>query len=199
MKHASGVRKYVQVVLCVAASGAAATPWPVGASIRQDRDPGAKPAEVTEFERRLQSYVHLREELARTLQPLSTTPSAVELEARQTSLAAALRAARKGARAGDLVPSDAAALIRVAVLQDLEHRSLAAPRGTRAEVPATAPAINGTIPADEALPTVPALLLAKLPHLPDNLQYRFLGRHVAVIDGDTELIIDYVANVLPTR
>jgi hypothetical protein len=33
--------------------------------------------------------------------------------------------------------------------------------------------------------------------LPDNLQYRFFGRLVAILDGDVQIIIDYVADALP--
>jgi hypothetical protein len=44
---------------------------------------------------------------------------------------------------------------------------------------------------------VPPLLLLSLPALPDNLQYRFYGRHLVVLDGDALIIVDYVANVLP--
>ncbi len=46
---------------------------------------------------------------------------------------------------------------------------------------------------------MPPLLLSKLPQLPDNLQYRFFGRHLVILDGDTQIIIDYVANVLPSK
>jgi hypothetical protein len=46
---------------------------------------------------------------------------------------------------------------------------------------------------------VPPLLLASLPRLPDNLQYRFFGRHMVLLDGDTELVIDYVRNALPSE
>ena len=59
------------------------------------------------------------------------------------------------------------------------------------------PVINQIYPAKAALPTVPPLLLAKLPMLPDNLQYRFIDRHMVILDGDTQMIIDYVSNVLP--
>jgi hypothetical protein len=38
-----------------------------------------------------------------------------------------------------------------------------------------------------------------LPGLPDNLQYRFYGRHLVILDGDLQIITDYVSNVLPPR
>jgi hypothetical protein len=44
---------------------------------------------------------------------------------------------------------------------------------------------------------MPPLLLAKLPKLPENLQYRFAGRDVVLIDADVEVVADYIAGVLP--
>ena len=120
--------------------------------------------------------------------------------ARQESLAAALRDVRKSARPGDLVPAAVADLIRTAVAHDLKRRSAAATRGALEEVPnGPPPVINKTYPVQAALPTVPPLLLTDLPPLPDNLQYRFYDRHMVILDGDVEIIVDYIANVLPAH
>ena len=155
---------------------------------------------LDEFTRRLQDYIAVRAQLARKLKPLAGTPNAAELAARQLALANALRAARAGAKPGDLVTAAAAERIRAAVLEDFKRRSAADERAAFSEVPnATRPAVNATYPADAALPTVPPLLLMNLPRLPDNLQYRFYGRHVVLLDGDLQIIVDYVADVLPIR
>jgi hypothetical protein len=44
---------------------------------------------------------------------------------------------------------------------------------------------------------MPPLLLGKLPKLPDNLQYRFVARDVVILDGDVQVVIDYIPGVLP--
>ena len=44
---------------------------------------------------------------------------------------------------------------------------------------------------------MPPLLLSTLPVLPDNLQYGFVGHHMVILDADTQLIIDYIANAVP--
>lgn len=150
------------------------------------------------FQQRLQTYLALRTSLSNTLDPLTPTADAVELASRQTALAVALRAARAKAAPGDLIPPAIADLIRTVVLDDFKRRTAAAERAVFSEIPnAPRPTINRTYPADAALPTVPPLLLAKLPRLPDNLQYRFYGRHVVILDGDVHIIVDYVSNVLP--
>src|SRR5689334_23221965 len=155
---------------------------------------------VQDFQRRLTGYVELRTKLGHDLQPLKPTANAADLKARQASLAAAIRQTRKGARMGDLIPTPVATLLKRTVQDDFKNRAPAAQRAARNEVTGgVAPVINQTFPPNAALPTIPPLHLARLPPLPDNLQYRFLGRHLVILDGDTEIIIDYVADVLPPR
>ena len=155
-------------------------------------------AALEDFQKRLAAYLDLRGHLVEKLKPLSTTPSASELSARQESLASALREVRKGAKSGDLIPTGAADLIRKTVVEDMKHRTAAEKFGTFEEVAnGPLPAINAMYPAQAALPTVPPLLLNNLPRLPDNLQYRFYARHIVLLDGDAGIIVDYIANALP--
>jgi hypothetical protein len=154
-------------------------------------------AAQAEFQKRLNAYLELREALGKKLEPLAPTANASQLQARQQALAAALRAARAKARPGDLIPVPVQEYIRTVVKSDLQRREPAAKRATLEEVPdGPLPGINKTYPEQAALPTVPPLLLASLPRLPDNLQYRFFGRHVVILDGDTEIVIDYVRDAV---
>lgn len=174
--------------------------WLTAAVDAQQRPPRSAPvqAAVAELDVRVQQYLELRAALIRKLAPVTPTASAQAVAARQAALAAAIRAARAGARPGDLVPPAAAAQIRTLVIEDFKRRSAADERATFSEVPAAArPRVNQPYPANAALPTIPPLLLMSLPRLPDSLQYRFYGRHLVVLDGDAQIILDYIANVLP--
>lgn len=165
-------------------------------SMTQKVNAGA--AALQTFQQRLDAYLQLRMQLAERLAPLTSTPSADELAGRQAALAKALQTARAAATRGDLVPEPVARQIAATVLDDFKRRTALEEKATFAEVPAAGqPAINQTYPADAALPTVPPLLLQNLPRLPDNLQYRFYGRHLLILDGDVQIIVDYIANVLP--
>jgi hypothetical protein len=155
-------------------------------------------AALAEFSQRLKAYVALRTELGKKLEPLAPTASATHLQARQEALAVALRKARAGARQGDLTPPEVQTQIRETVRADFRRRQPATQRAALEEVPTgPLPGINRNYPEREALPTVPPMLLQKLPLLPDNLQYRFFGRHIVILDGDVEIVVDYVQNVLP--
>lgn len=200
--HLPAAVTVVRPVLAVVAFATFASTLLVGPLAAQTQKPTVQADERTaalkDFEKRLNGYIELREKLARELKPLSPTPNAADLAVRQESLAAALRLARKTARHGDLIPTAVATLLRDVVKTDFEQRKPDVRRAAFSEVPdAGTPIINRTYPASAALPTVPPLLLAKLPVLPDNLQYRFLQRHLVILDGDTQLILDYVSNVLP--
>ena len=157
-------------------------------------------AAQADFQARLERYLALRQDLASRLKPLAPTANAAELAARQESLAAAVRDVRKDARPGDLIPPAVAAQITRIVRDDFRRRNPSAARAVLEEVPdSVTPAINKTLPDNAALATMPALLLNNLPRLPDNLQYRFVRRHIILLDGDTRLIMDYIANVLPAH
>ncbi len=157
-------------------------------------------AAQTEFQTRLERYIKLRQDLAGKLKPLSPTASAAELTARQESLAAALRDVRKDAKSGDLIPPAVATQIRRIVANDFRRRNPTAKRAVFEEVPThVAPAINKTLPDTAALATIPPLLLNELPRLPDNLQYRFVGSDLVLLDGDTRLILDFISNAAPAH
>jgi hypothetical protein len=50
--------------------------------------------------------------------------------------------------------------------------------------------INRAYPTGQPFASMPAGMLAVLPRLPDDLQYRFLGRALILIDTRTNLILD---------
>jgi hypothetical protein len=167
-------------------------------AVPQEKPVNPTPEALHDFSQRLNAYLKVREDLGHRLEPLAPTPSASQLQSRQQALAAALRNARRNARVGDLIPPSVQELIRQAVQADLTRRKPADTRAALAEVPeGPVPGINRNYPEQAALATVPPLLLANLPGLPDNLQYRFFGRHVVILDGDVEIVIDYVRNALP--
>lgn len=168
------------------------------ASVAASQKTNPDAAAIAEFQTRLQSYLKLRQQLADKLKPLSPTANAADLAARQESLAAALRDSRKTAKQGDLIPPPVADLIRRIVADDFKRRGPTTKRAVFEEVPERIrPAINKTLPDNAPLATVPALLLNNLPRLPDNLQYRFIGRDIVLLDGDTRLMMDFISNALP--
>ena len=47
------------------------------------------------------------------------------------------------------------------------------------------------------LSEMPATLLTKLPQLPTELRYRFVGRNLVLVDRESNVIIDFMPDALP--
>ena len=175
-----------------------AAPSREAAAAAQNTNPRA--AALADFQERLKKYLELRQRLADKLKPLSSTASASKLATDQEALAAALRNVRKDAKPGDLIPPPVAEQIGRTVADYFRGKDGATKRAVFEEVPeGLRPVVNRTMPDTAALATVPPVLLNNLPRLPDNLQYRFIGRHIVLLDGDTRLMMDYILNVLPAH
>ena len=61
-------------------------------------------------------------------------------------------------------------------------------------IPAT---VNGDYPAGRSISPMPTCLLAALPPLSPELQYRFVGRDLILWDVHAGLIVDFVTNAIP--
>jgi hypothetical protein len=145
---------------------------------------------VADFTMRVSSYYELRTRLEKGLPALKVTDYPAEIARAQRVLARRIRVAREGARQGEiftpaismefkkvlLVAMDAS--LREAIMDDnpgeFSHR------------------INSTYPSGEPFSTMPAAILAVLPSLPDDIQYRFLGAHLILLDTRSNVILDRI-------
>jgi hypothetical protein len=57
--------------------------------------------------------------------------------------------------------------------------------------------VNSVYPKDAPLSTVPPDVLLTLPPLPEDVQYRFVGKHLILYDAKANLIIDFMLNAIP--
>ena len=56
--------------------------------------------------------------------------------------------------------------------------------------------VNAEYPDSAPLMTVPPNILAALPKLPEDLEYRFVSKHMILLDVHANLIVDYVLNAI---
>jgi len=57
--------------------------------------------------------------------------------------------------------------------------------------------VNMVYPEDNPLQTTPPTLLGRLPDLPMDMGYRFIGRTFVLLDNKTRLIVDFIPDALP--
>ena len=58
-------------------------------------------------------------------------------------------------------------------------------------------AVNAIYPTNAPLSTVPPSLLLRLPKLPTDLEYRFVGRTLVLRDREANMIVDFLKEAVP--
>jgi hypothetical protein len=168
---------------------------PAFATARQSIPPDAVLASSA-FQLRVTGYMTLRRDLVEHLRHGAASDSVGDALFRDV-LGLAIRQARRDARPGDILCRDIVDRVVMAVRTDLSRRGPAERRAILREVPlAPFVRINDVYPVRAPLATVPPLLLRALEPLPPELQYRFLGNALILIDIDTRVIVDVVPNAI---
>ena len=154
---------------------------------------------VAAFEERVKQYVKLREGLEEKLPKLSKEATPEQIQAHKTAFQERVRAARAGAKPGLLFTPDAARFIRSTIRNEFRGRDRAELRKTvfEAETKGVPLRVNHPYPESKELVEMPPTLLLKLPTLPKQVRYRFVGRNLLLVDRENGLIVDYMTNALP--
>lgn len=151
------------------------------------------------FEARVKEYVALRERLEDELPKLPKDATAEQIEAHKNSFQQAVRAARSSARPGDLFTPEVARHVRAVIKSETRPRERREVRETvlGSEVKGVTLRVNHPYPETEELLEMPPALLLKLPQLPKQVKYRYVGRSLLLVDRENGLIIDFMPDALP--
>jgi hypothetical protein len=153
---------------------------------------------LKEFADRTHAYMALHAKVVGALPPFEPAATPDAMNRRRHALADALRAARRDAREGDIFGT-AAPQFRQVIRRDLRARDMDEALAALQEVPiAVVLHVNEDWPADAARATVPPRLLKNLYPLPADLEYRFIDRHLVLVDIDAGMIVDIVRDVVPS-
>ncbi|HLL74581.1 MAG TPA: hypothetical protein VK421_04900 [Pyrinomonadaceae bacterium] len=156
-------------------------------------------APAATFEGRVRDYVAMREALEDRMPRLSQEASAEEIEAHKMRFQEAVRAERTRARQGDIFTPEAMEFIRAAVSDEFRgiDRAELLKAVSEAETQGVLLRVNHPYPESKELLEMPPSLLLRLPQLPKQVKYRFVGRNLLLVDRENGLIIDYMTNALP--
>ena len=155
---------------------------------------------LQDFTKRIEAYMDLHKRLEKKAPALKTTDDPAKIKASQDALATAIRAERKTAKQGEIFTPEIAALFR-----RLMHPETKGAQGAEtkklikedAPSPKTVPIkVNALYPEGQPLPTVPPNLLAELPKLPEDLEYRVIDRNLILRDVHANVIVDYLPNAI---
>jgi len=188
----SGSLMRVPFVLALALSTASAA-----AGAIQNVNPRA--AALQEFATRTQEYMALHARIEAGLAPHPQDATAEQINQHRRELADGIRAARRGAKQGDVFTAPVVPQFRATIRRDLEARETRDALAALQEVPPTQTLrVNAPWPASAVRATVPPRILKNLHRLPEGLEYRFIGRHLVLVDSHANLIVDFITNVVPS-
>ena len=190
----------IRLAITTFIAAAALLPFPLAGSVRQA--PVADDA-AQRFQRAIDAYVELHRRAERSLPPLHPTADWEEISRAVDARAAAIRAARPTAAAGDLFDRRVAELIRGRIRTVLKQRGddagqLAAEADEEVPANVVRPVVNGRFPwARGAM--MPPDILQVLPPLPEELQYRIVGQDLILIDMHADLVVDILSEAVNDR
>jgi len=146
----------------------------------------------------VRAYMKIHKAADAKVPSLKETSDPKQVSTREKALADEIRKERAGAQQGEVFSPSAAKEIGLVVAEDFKSRPLRDQKAILVEVPMKVPpSINTDYPTTLPLATVPPSLLQKLPTLPEELEYRFLGRHLILRDIRANLIVDFIPDVVP--
>jgi hypothetical protein len=153
------------------------------------------------FTARVQEYVKMQKNLEASLSTLKPTNDAAKIVDHQNALAGKIAGARRDAHHGDIFTHEVAERFRKIIRHEFHGpEGRAAREAIRQDDPSKVIRrlhVNDVFPEGVPLTTTPPSLLLKLPELPRELAYRFVGRDLTLIDTEARLIVDLIPNAIP--
>lgn len=154
---------------------------------------------VAAFNRHVKDYLKQRQKVAKKLPKLSKEATPEQIDAYQKSFVEALRSMRAGTKQGYIFKPDFKKYVITTINSEFPPRDKMEIKHTilEAETKGVPLRVNYAYPETKELTQIPPTLLLKLPTLPKEVKYRFVGRHMLLVDTDNGLIVDYTLNALP--
>ncbi|HWN82109.1 MAG TPA: hypothetical protein VNM87_08445 [Candidatus Udaeobacter sp.] len=151
---------------------------------------------------RLTAYIALHQQIEATLPKLPQAGTPEEIDQNQRAFERLLREARKTAKPGDIFTPEAQPVIKRLLAQIFggpDGRELKSSIMDENPVdPSTLNvAVNSRYPDSVPLTTIPPPVLQILPELSEDLEYRFVGDWLILLDAHAHIIADFIPDALP--
>jgi hypothetical protein len=165
------------------------------------------PMVLKDFQQRLEHYIKFQRGIEKDIgakQKPVDDPQVINRK--QETLAGTIRANRRNAKQGDIFTPQIANEFRRLLNPEVKGRrgaeikeELSEDFGEEADEGKPKPVpmkVNAKYPEGNPLPTVPANLLAALPTLPPDVEYRIIGRNLILRDVDANIIVDFIPRAI---
>jgi len=159
----------------------------------------ADKAAIDAFEKQVKDYIELRNKVRANVPKLSKDSTPEQIQAYRTALELSLRNARPNAKRGEFFLPATADFIRRTLKTEFQGKDRKELREQIFETETQGVVLRVNYPYAQTaeLSEMPATLLTKLPQLPKELRYRFVGRNMLLVDRESDVIIDFMPDALP--
>jgi len=162
----------------------------------------ADAAVLATMNERVKAYVNLHREVEKSLPVLPNDATQLQIVQNQRLFEERVRKARATAKQGDIFIPEARTVIKrllATVFGGPEGAQLKASIMDENPVDPVALklSVNGRYPDTVPLTTIPPKILQTLPELTEDLEYRFVGDWLILLDTHAHVIADYIDNSLP--
>lgn len=148
---------------------------------------------------RLGEYIDLHTKLERSLPKLPKDATPQQIDKNQRAFEALMRKARATAKPGDIFTPEARPVIKrllATVFAGPEGKQLQASIMDENSTGITI-SVNGRYPDTVPLSSVPPEVLQTLPKLTEDMEYRFIGDRIILLDTHAHVVADFIDNALP--
>jgi hypothetical protein len=184
------------------ATSASPAPAPVTERVVGPLTPAEAEALAT-MNDRLKEYTELHRKLEQSLPSLPKEATPQQIDANQRAFEVLLKEVRVSAKPGDIFTPEARPVIKrllATIFGGPDGQQLKASIMDENPVDPVALklTVNGRYPDSVPLTTMPPQVLQTLPKLTEDLEYRFVGDWLILLDTHAHVIADFIDNALPT-
>ena len=154
---------------------------------------------LAEFLDRVNQYAAQHQKLENTLPKLSKDSTPVQVDAHQRALAKLIQDARQDAKHGDIFTPASQAVIKKLITKMLSGADGPSLKASLMDENPGVPnlKVNARYPDEIPVSTIPPQLLEGLPKLPEEMEYRFVGNDLILMDTHAHTIADFVSDTFP--
>jgi hypothetical protein len=172
---------------------------PAAAQKPEDQPVNPDAKALAGFLDRVNQYVELHRKLEDALPHLSKESTPQQIDTHQRALGEHIQKARQAAKAGDIFTPDSQVAIKrllARVLGGSDGNALKA--SIMDENPGVEHLrVNDRYPDTVPLSTIPPQVLEGLPKLPEEMEFRFIGNTLILMDVHAHIIADFIPNAFP--
>lgn len=153
------------------------------------------------FLERVNEYVKIHQKLEASLPHLPKEATPQQIDKNQRALGQLIRSARRSAKQGDIFTADSQAVVKRLLARVFGGADGPALKASIMDENPGLPKIvvNERYPDTVPLSTIPPQVLAGLPNLPEEMEFRFIGNALVLMDVHAHIIVDYIPDAFPHR